>query len=233
MLTGQQAGQVVVEWPLSVGRRQGIRFKRVARSTYCVQHGAMNKGLAVSSLLLVLAGCCGRLSQPPQDQPLDAARWEFSEARASAAWCARYQTGPRYIASLAPSGVDQDADTLDVLFEGPLRVSIREAGIERYAWNGFDYSTWDVDGSTLVYAKFYRGIPGGSLVAVDLESGSVAWEVTLAHPMPQGWSAWLNLNALEIRGGLVQVWSLDGGRYLELVDLGSGQSLGWRRFPDA
>lgn len=189
------------------------------------------KPVAIAAVLLCLSSCCSAPSQHRRHATLGTLRWEFREERASAAWCALYRTGPRFTAALTPSGVDQDRDMFQVLFDGPVRITIRDSGVERYAWNGFDYSVWAINRAFLVYPKFTGGVPGGSVVAVDLETGAVAWETPLGHPPPQqGWSFWLNRKTIDISGGRVLVWSLDGGRFLETFDLRTGRSQGWRAF---
>ena len=188
--------------------------------------------LRVSLVLAVLIstdGCCRRTHCSLERTRREVARWEFSEEKASAEWCALNRTGPRYAAVLGHSAADQAEGSFEEIFEGPVRISIQENGAERYAWNGFRYSVWDVDQSLLVFARFLGGIPGGWLTAVDLESGGVMWEAPLTHPLPQGWSMWLNRMTIEIRGDRVYAWSLDGGQFLETFDRRTGRSRGWRR----
>lgn len=189
------------------------------------------KRVVVAAVLLCLASCRGAPCQHGRQPGFDGWRWEFREERASAEWCALHRTGPRFAAALTPSDADQDRDTFDALFEGPVRISVRDGGVERYAWNGFDYSVWVVDGSLLVYPRFSGGMPGGSVVAVDLQTGAVVWETSISYPTPQqGWSFWLNRKTIDVRRGRVLVWSMDGGRFLEVLDRRTGQSLGWHEF---
>lgn len=202
------------------------------------------------SLLLVVG--CSRVAREPLHPALVSSRWQWSDERATAAWCKQHQTGPAYEAVISgdtgswivrqmpfklldlPDEDRKTASPLDgdlLLSDGPLRISLQDEGGERFAWRGFDSSVWHVLGPYLLYVEFRPGTPGGSLVLVQLDTGRVRWKVPMGYPMPLGWSMWLNEKMLQVRDDGVHVWSKDGGHFHEVFDLESGRSLGWRRYP--
>ena len=204
-------------------------------------------GIIVSCLLI---GCTSAPCEP-RHPGLSAPGWRWDDERATAAWCAQNQTGPRYRAVLTedegwllrqlPFDVSDDGGLADALVEtdlddvtaGPLRISIRDAHGERFAWNGWEYSVWHVVDHRLFYVEYRGGTPGGRTVAVDLDTGRVLWKVPSAYPMPGGWSLWMNRKMLQVRHDGVYVWSIDGGtRSLEILNRDDGRVGDWRYFLD-
>ena len=84
-------------------------------------------------------------------------------------------------------------------------------------------------GSTVVYSKHSLRTTGCTLVAFDLKAKRQVWEMALEGIGPVGEiSKWENRINMKIRNGQIIVYGDEGKKYIEVVDLDSGETVSHR-----
>ena len=83
-------------------------------------------------------------------------------------------------------------------------------------------------GSTVVYSKFSPIANGCTLVAFDLKAKRQLWETRLKGIGPVRHSKWRNRINMKIKDDQIIVYGDEGRKYIEVVDLNSGETVSHR-----
>ncbi|HZK79817.1 MAG TPA: hypothetical protein VFC46_02095 [Humisphaera sp.] len=101
-----------------------------------------------------------------------------------------------------------------------------------YSWKGHVHSTFAVFSDQLIYAKYEEHAPGCRVIAVDLKTGHVKWESPLGSPVGKSVSSYWNRVRVRWDGDRLYVFGEESdGRYIDAMDLESGQSVAHRILP--
>jgi hypothetical protein len=151
----------------------------------------------------------------------DSAGWAWEDEKASPFWGIS-QAGAKYAIVM----VSKPNDRYNLTF----KVLLGEK--EVYAWLGHVKSVFRIQEDRLYYAWFSFSGSGGSVVAVDLNTGKELWDSRLQALGLIEHSAYLNLMNLDANFDVVWVWGNETmGRYLEYKDVTTGKTVGHRIFP--
>ena len=153
----------------------------------------------------------------------DKAEWRWSDAESDVRFSASH-AGHDYTVEL----------TQDTRFpDGGLFIRLIARGKPVYSWRGHKRSVFVVRGSELVYADYNPSAAGCRLVAVDLRTARVLWKSNLEgvdRLSVFGSENYVAMSRYDCKTVAVWGWETDG-RYLELVDLKTGKTVGHKVFP--
>jgi PQQ enzyme repeat len=151
----------------------------------------------------------------------DSASWGWEDENASP-FCGIRLAGAKYNIVMISNPNDRDSLTFKVL----------KGEKEVYTWLGHAYTVFRIQEDRLYYARFHPSGSGGSVVAVDLNTGKELWDSPLQAIGPVEHSAYRNLMNLDANFDVVWVWGNESnGRYLEYKDVTTGKTVGHRIFP--
>jgi hypothetical protein len=118
-----------------------------------------------------------------------------------------------------------------------LTIKITSGDKEIYTWIGHANTVFAIRGDLLFYANFSPISSGGEIVSVDLTSGKERWRSPLKAMGPIQHSAYqnrINLDASTANpkgGGTLNIWGNESmGKYLEIKDADTGNTVGHRKF---
>jgi hypothetical protein len=148
--------------------------------------------------------------------------WAWKEDRANILHSLAQATSPYDVVVVRPATQDF-----------ALRFRIMDDQREVYAWWGHPHSVFVLKSNRLYYIKFAIEQPGGEVVAVDLKTGKKLWESPLRGVGWRPHSIYLNLVNIFVDGEIVGVYgNEDGGRYFEIKDARTGETVGHKIFKD-
>lgn len=102
-----------------------------------------------------------------------------------------------------------------------------------YDWIGNDATVFTIVGRRLYYADLNLASCGGSVVAVDVGTGSQLWREPLLAVGDWSHSKYGNEMNLPADGRIVTVFGKEScGRYVEIKDTATGRTLGHRAYDD-
>jgi hypothetical protein len=115
---------------------------------------------------------------------------------------------------------------------GVVTIRLVDDGKEVLAWAGHHGSVFALSGDVLVYADFGRGRTGCSVIAFDLKQKKQLWKTDLKGLGPIAHSRYANAVTLEfIDNATVRVFGNESaGKYLEIVDINTGKTVGHRTY---
>jgi len=152
---------------------------------------------------------------------VDSALWDWKDEKASPFEGIRL-AGAKYSIVMVSEPSDRDSLTFKI-FHGDKEV---------YTWGGHVSTVFRIQEDRLYYARFHPSGSGGSVVAVDLNTGKELWDSRLQGIGPVEHSAYVNLMNLDANFKVVTVWGNETmGRYLEIKDVTTGKTVGHRIFP--
>jgi hypothetical protein len=150
----------------------------------------------------------------------DGARWAWSRDEASPLYCLG-QLPPGYSFQILADAANRSAIQLKVI------------GKERgaYAWTGHKFSVFRVLNDRLFYADYSPNSSGGSIVAVDLKTGTVIWRTPLKAVGEVAHSAYSNTINMTANESVVTIYGNESaGRYVEFKDASTGKTVGHKVF---
>jgi len=151
----------------------------------------------------------------------DSALWDWKDEKASPIEGIRL-AGAKYSIVMVSEPSDRDSLTFKI-FHGDKEV---------YTWRGHVQTVFRIQEDRLYYARFHPSGSGGSVVAVDLNTGKELWDSRLQGIGLVEHSAYLNLMNLDANLEVVWVRGNESmGRYLEYKDVTTGRTVGHRIFP--
>ena len=154
--------------------------------------------------------------------------WAWSDQQANAAYCAT-QVPPRYRAEFAPP----PRPTFGGPYDGPIVIWEGDRKACTFQSRAQGDAVFRIVGRRLYYADFSPGDSGGSVVAVDLNSGAVQWAsplVALGGPVMH--STYLNQILLDADAHAVRVYGKEEfGHYVEIKDAATGTTVGHQLCP--
>ena len=113
-----------------------------------------------------------------------------------------------------------------------LTITVTRAGQTVYSLEGHEYSVFVVARDILYYADFEPGHSGCTIDAYDLKAGKVLWKTCLWGIGAGSHSQYWNRINLEINAQYLTVFGNEAyGRYIELLDLSTGKTVGNRLVP--
>jgi PQQ enzyme repeat len=136
--------------------------------------------------------------------------------------------------------LSQTTSPYDILLMRPrdrpaaLHIKFMEGERQIHAWWGHHHSVFIVKDRRLYYAEFDPGAPGGHVVAVDLQTGKVIWRSRLkgVGQPPRSIPGNLIDMTLSSDGQVLCVFGSEStGRYYELKDVETGETVGHKVFP--
>jgi hypothetical protein len=176
----------------------------------------------VAAVVAVAAHRCGAGEPINYQGTADGARWGWSAEMASPFYCTS-QAGDTYDVHLLNDHGKRHEWLIRIIRDGK-RV---------YEWTGHEHSVFRILDDRLYYARFHPSGSGGTIVAVDLESGKTLWESRLRALGPIRHSAYLNTMSLDANRDIVSVYGNESmGRYFEIKDAKTGETVGHRLFKD-
>jgi hypothetical protein len=144
--------------------------------------------------------------------------WEWSDERATLKASVRELAG-EYKARFEPSKATPSA----------LSIRLTHAGEIVYSWKGHEYSVFLVAHDVLYYADFGPGSNGCTLIAFDLKARKVVWKTWVWGIGAVTHSQYQNRINLAIDDRYLTVYGNESfGRYVELLDLNTGKTVGNR-----
>jgi hypothetical protein len=151
----------------------------------------------------------------------DAAPWQWSDGRASAADSARRLKG------------DYQAEVESRGMFGEVVIRIRKGGAAVHSFPGHVGTVFAVRADVLYSAQFSRSAPGCAVAAYDLREKKQLWTATLRGLGPIEHSAYRNAVLLDLDTQAVCVRGNEClGRYIEYVDLRTGKTVGHKRYSE-
>lgn len=151
----------------------------------------------------------------------DGTRWGWRQDLANPLGCLA-SCGPKYDIRLLSPKNDR----------GSLEITILLGNREIYSWKGHRHSVFRILDDTLYFARLHPSGSGGSIVAVDLETGNELWVSQLRALGPIQHSAYRTLMNLDANRDVVSVFGNETmGRYVEIKSAATGKTLGHKVFP--
>jgi hypothetical protein len=115
---------------------------------------------------------------------------------------------------------------------GTIHFAILSDSKEVYRWQGHTHTVFHVLDDRLYYARFSFGSSGGTIVAVDLKTGTELWTSPLKALGPVQHSAYQNRLTLTAGSDEVIVQGNESfGRYIEVKSAATGETLAHKVFP--
>ena len=178
-------------------------------------------GIALSAFACALSLNVANAKEPIDYQKTaDGARWGWRSEMSNPLGCIG-QCGDKYDIRLLSTKNDRYS----------LIITITLGDQQVFSWKGHVHSVFRILEDRLYYAKFNPGSSGGSIVAVDLQTGKQLWESPLKALGPIRHSAYRNLLTLDANHEVV---SVDGnesmGKYVEFKDVITGATVGHKIF---
>ena len=150
----------------------------------------------------------------------DGARWGWSEEMSTPLGSIT-QCGSKYDIHLLSMKDDRYGLIITVLLDDK----------KVYTWQGHRRSVFRILYDKLYYAKFHPSSSGGSIVAVDLNTGKEIWSSRLKGLGSISHSAYMNLMTLNANTEVVTIYGNESmGRYIEIKDAATGETVGHRVF---
>lgn len=116
----------------------------------------------------------------------------------------------------------------------PLKITFSKDGVEKYSFDGHQYSVFGISGDLLYYPVFHYSGSGCQLRCVDLTTGEARWTTPLHGIGIVQHSLYLNRITLRVGKEAIRVVGNESmGQYIEFVDATTGEILGHRVFKDA
>jgi hypothetical protein len=154
----------------------------------------------------------------PEQATAEKKEWSWSEDRTTPQASAR-QLRDGYTVQIDPTKGKPWALTITVTREGHTI----------YSWEGHEYSVFVPARDVLYYADFKPGTTGCAVIAYDLKGGKLLWKTRLWGVPVSSHSQYRNRINLEIDDRHLTVYGNESfGRYIELLDLRSGKTVGHR-----
>ena len=114
------------------------------------------------------------------------------------------------------------------------RIRVMDKDKEVYAWDSHLNAAFFERNGVLYYADYWPNSSGCAIVARDLKSGKQLWYARLEGIGPTFHSAYDNTVHLNPLDDVVSVYGDElNGRYVEVVDLKTGKTVGHKKFPKA
>jgi hypothetical protein len=154
----------------------------------------------------------------PEQAAAEEKKWAWSDDRATAASSARALAGG-YRVQFDPIPGKPGALTLTVTREGQAV----------HSWEGHPYSVFVLSHDLLYRADFQPSRTGCAVIAYDLAGGKQLWETRLWVVPVSAHSQYMNRINLEIDDRHLILYGNESfGRYLEILDLKTGKTVGQR-----
>ena len=171
---------------------------------------------------VLAAGPLWAAPAPPREdyqKKADAAPWEWSDARASAAGSAKRLKGD-YKAEVEPRG----------MFGGAVIRIVKDGAVVHF-FEGHAGTVFAVRDDVLYYADFGPISSGCEVVAFDLKAKKRLWKARLKGLGPIAHFRYRNDVNLDLERYAVRVRGKESqGRYIEYVDLKSGKTVGHKKY---
>lgn len=182
---------------------------------------------AVIAALLVVSALVADANEPLSKEQrfaesLRITNWAWSAKQANMLYSLGRASSPFDIVTIRPHDKP-----------GIYHFKIMDGEREVYAWWGHTNSVFVVKDDRLFYVDFAISMPGGKVVAVDLKAGKELWKSQLrAVELRGGHSIYSNSLNIDSSGDFVSVFGNEGaGRYFEVKDAKTGQTVGHKVFP--
>lgn len=154
----------------------------------------------------------------PEQAAAEKKEWSWSKDRATAKASAR----------VLGDGCKVQIDPL----EGKpwaLKLTLTREGQTIYSWEAHAYSVFVLARDVLYRADFQPGSTGCAVIAYDLKVGKLRWKTYLRGVLVSSHSQYENRINLEIDDQHLTVYGNESfGRYIEVLDLKSGKTVGHR-----
>ena len=172
----------------------------------------LGRAIALAGLIVALV-CCRSALQGQSEN----AHWQWIEGAASPAYCAVRFNDDYDIRIERSRGRDGVS---------PLRLTFDSGDGRSYSIDGHEFTVFVGSGPRLFWVRYNGARAGGTLVAVDLETGVVAWERDLRALGEVAHSSYTNRIQMQMQGDTVVVYGLESlGRYLEVREAKSGNMI--------
>lgn len=154
----------------------------------------------------------------PDQAAAEKKEWTWAEDRATPQASAR-QLGDGFKVQISPTKDKPLSLTLTLTREGRTV----------YSWEGHEHSVFVRAGDVLYSADFSPFSTGCAVIAYDMKAGKLLWKTHLWGVPVAAHSKYGNRVNLEIDGRLLTVYGNESfGRYIELLDLRTGKTVGHR-----
>jgi hypothetical protein len=158
----------------------------------------------------------------PDQAVVEKMEWKWSEEQATHQFCAQHVGGGYHVDSR------RSADPLR-----PLTIRLSDDGGEVFSWEGHKYSVFVVDANLLYYAEFSPTANGCAVVVYDLKARKRLARTGLRGIKVPGHFVYNNrINMAVEEKHLVVYGNESAGRYIELLDLKTLQTVGHKAFPN-
>jgi len=108
-----------------------------------------------------------------------------------------------------------------------LTIKLTNNNNEIYSWKGHEYSTFVEFKDILYYADYSPIRTGCMVVAYDLKERKQLWKAELEGLGPIGHSKYINRVQMTFWEGYLVIYGKEvGGKYLEIVDIETGKTVG-------
>jgi hypothetical protein len=154
----------------------------------------------------------------PEQAAAEKTEWSWSEEQATAEASAR-GLGGDYRVQIEPTPGKPSAST----------ISLTRDGQPIYSWEGHTYSVFVLAHDVLYRADFSPGQTGCTVIARDLKAGKLLWTTHLWGVPVHAHSQYQNRINMKIDARHLTVYGNESfGRYIELLDLRTGKTVGHR-----
>jgi len=162
-----------------------------------------------------------RSAKLPAQSAVERMAWKWVDGQSLPEYCAEV-IGGGYHVTLEPVPANAAAITIRVSRDGK----------DVYSWQGHKHSVFVRRGDVLYYADFRFQASGCTVVAYDLTSRRRLWKTILWGIGPQRHSRYSNRINMAADGTYLIVYGNEGfGRYIEMLDPKTGQTVGHRLVP--
>lgn len=132
------------------------------------------------------------------------------------------QCGNRYDIRLLSKAEDRHAYTITIL----------SGSREIYSWEGHANSVFRILDDRLYYARFHPSSSGGTIVAIDLNTGKEIWATPLDALGGVQHSAYRSVLNLHCNRKVVWLYGNESfGHYIEFKRIDTGETVGHKIFP--
>jgi hypothetical protein len=221
--------------PATSGRRQAVQLGRSPPRFAETHMGKLSAIVATTALLAVL-GCGGEPEPPKVEEPAppeakyqlraDRAKWNWDPKEASLLYCVRRDLRDFRVEIICPK------DAEDKHRPEPMTVRLTDAGKEVYSFKAEEWTVFTRQGDVLYFAKFSPIAQGCSVVAYDFKAKKTLWKTGLKGAGAVVHSYYRNEVAIEAAddNAILVTGNETLGRYIEYVDMKSGETLGHKVF---
>jgi hypothetical protein len=160
-----------------------------------------------------------------RDQPIvDRLKWDWSDDRATAKDSANRFGSEEYRVGLAQEPPVVRGHKRK---PGPLRINVSRGDEQVLSWDGHQHSVFVQDGDVLYYTDFQDNSNGCTVIAYDMAKRRQVWRTHLKGIRVLAHSQYRNrINISKIDGTIVVYGKESFGRYIEVIDPGTGKTVG-------